>query len=96
MVLATAKAAAAKGATAVLASRSEDALKRDGEFAVQAVSGKQAGSLWSAGKDGEVRGDERGIRPSVYTAAYVHPGMTVAIVGAIGALAGFTLIKKAK
>jgi NAD(P)-dependent dehydrogenase (short-subunit alcohol dehydrogenase family) len=45
-------------------------------------------SLWQAGDDGEVRGGQKWIRPSSYTAAYVNPGITAAVFGVIGLAAG--------
>jgi short-subunit dehydrogenase len=44
-------------------------------------------SLWEAGEDGSVRGDQKGIRPSVYTAGEVHPTATAILFGAIGVAA---------
>lgn len=59
-------------------------------------SNHQSGALWQAGRDGNVRGDQSGIRPSSYTAAYVHPGAAMAILGGVGALTGLLLWKRSR
>ena len=53
-------------------------------------------SLWQAGVDGSVRGDQKWIRPSVYTAGYVHPAVTATVFGLIGVAAGVWGWKKAQ
>jgi NAD(P)-dependent dehydrogenase (short-subunit alcohol dehydrogenase family) len=51
-------------------------------------------SLWQAGQDGQVRGDQSFIRRSGYTAAIVNPLASLAVVGAVGAGIGFALWRK--
>ena len=45
-------------------------------------------SLWQAGEDGRVRGDQKFIRPSVYTAASIRPAVTATVFGLLGVAAG--------
>lgn len=52
-------------------------------------------SLWNAGVDGQVRGDQTFIRRSAYTAAIVNPVATLAV-GLIGAGLGFAAWKQFK
>ncbi|MGI4757576.1 MAG: SDR family oxidoreductase [Janthinobacterium lividum] len=54
----------------------------------------QAGALWQAGHDGNVRGGQSGIRPSSYTAAYTNPAATAGVVAAVGALIGFAILRR--
>ncbi len=56
----------------------------------------QAGSLWQPGQDGSVTGGESGIRPSSYTAAYVHPGIAAAVLGGIGISVGLAVWAKSR
>ncbi len=51
-------------------------------------------SLWQAGEDGEVRGGQKGIRPSVYTAGIVHPTATALLAGVVGVGVGFALWRR--
>ncbi len=53
-------------------------------------------SLWKAGEDGSVRGDQKWIRPSLYTAGYVHPAVTATAFGLIGVAAGIWGWKRAR
>jgi short-subunit dehydrogenase len=53
-------------------------------------------SLWQAGKDGQVRGDQNSIRRSGYTAAIVHPFATALLVGLAGVGIGFAAWNKIK
>ena len=53
-------------------------------------------SLWQAEEDGSVRGDQKGIRPSVYTAGAVHPTVTAALFSALGLVAGIWAWRKAQ
>ncbi len=53
-------------------------------------------NLWQAGEDGSVRGGQKFIRPSTYTAAYVHPAVTATAFGLIGVAAGIWGWKKAR
>jgi len=45
---------------------------------------QQQDSLWQAGNDGQVRGDQSSIRRSGYTAAIVHPFAAALLVGFAG------------
>ncbi len=47
----------------------------------------RSNSLWQAGDDGSVRGDQKGIRPSVYSSGEVHPVATAVLFGMLGATA---------
>jgi NAD(P)-dependent dehydrogenase (short-subunit alcohol dehydrogenase family) len=51
-------------------------------------------SLWQAGEDGQVRGDQRFIRRSAYSTAIVNPIASVIMIGAIGAVVGYALWSK--
>lgn len=53
-------------------------------------------SLWEAGVDGSVRGDQRWIRPSLYAAATVHPAVTATVFGLIGVAAGILTWSRAR
>lgn len=53
-------------------------------------------SLWQAGVDGSVRGDQKWIRPSLYTAGTVHPGVTATALGLIGVGAGLMAWRRAR
>lgn len=45
------------------------------------------GNLWQAGRDGDVRGGQAGIRHSTYTAGTLNPALTVVLLSA-GVAAG--------
>jgi short-subunit dehydrogenase len=51
-------------------------------------------SLWQPGNDGQVRGDQRFIRRSAYTAAIVNPLATLVLAGLTGAGIGFAAWRK--
>jgi NAD(P)-dependent dehydrogenase (short-subunit alcohol dehydrogenase family) len=51
-------------------------------------------SLWQAGEDGQVRGGQSGVRPSLYTAATVHPAVTAMTAVALGVAAGWAVWQK--
>lgn len=51
-------------------------------------------SLWQAGQDGNVRGDQPFIRRSGYTAAILHPGAAAAVLGVVGAALGLAMWKR--
>ncbi|MBB5330461.1 SDR family oxidoreductase [Tunturiibacter gelidoferens] len=53
-------------------------------------------SLWQAGQDGQVRGDQSFIRRSGYTAAIVNPLASLLVVGAVGVGIGFAVWNKLK
>ena len=51
-------------------------------------------SLWQAGVDGSVRGDQKSIRPSTYTAAILHPAIAASLVGAVAVGLGLLLRRR--
>jgi NAD(P)-dependent dehydrogenase (short-subunit alcohol dehydrogenase family) len=51
-------------------------------------------SLWQAGNDGQVRGDQRFIRRSGYTAAVLNPLAPLLVVGALGTGIGYAVWNK--
>jgi NAD(P)-dependent dehydrogenase (short-subunit alcohol dehydrogenase family) len=53
-------------------------------------------SLWQAGQDGQVRGDQSFIRRSGYTAAITNPLASVLVVATVGAGIGYVVLKKLK
>jgi NAD(P)-dependent dehydrogenase (short-subunit alcohol dehydrogenase family) len=53
-------------------------------------------SLWQAGQDGQVRGDQSFIRRSGYTAAIVNPLASLLVVGAVGVGIGLAVWNKLK
>jgi hypothetical protein len=53
-------------------------------------------SLWQAGQDGQVRGDQSFIRRSGYTAVIANPLASFLVVATIGAAVGYVVLKKLK
>ncbi len=53
-------------------------------------------SLWQAGEDGSVRGDQDSIRRSTFTNAQLHPALTASVLSLAGAALAISLLKRAR